>query len=210
MGRWVSRDPLDADNQYVWCYNRPCNLSGVDVLGLTNESGAFGWDNYSVEQRKCCNGKPYFPSISCCRKGEVYQRHQVYTGVSYFCMHARWWYQTIITIRPFSTRQFALTHCWLNVDGNRFGAYPNGGPLKNPQSDGQSIQDDDHHAEDEDAWYTSRTDVNLSPCQYDIEVFKNCMAGKRNATWMWTAWNNCGDFVEAAVTDCTKKAQYDK
>ena len=210
MGRWVSRDPLDADNQYVWCYNRPCNLSGVDVLGLTNEPGAFGWDNYSVEQRKCCNGKPYYPSISCCRKGEVYQKHQVYTGVSYFCMHARWWYQTIIRIRPFSTRQFALTHCWLNVDGNRFGAYPNGGPLKKPQSDGQSIQDDDHHAEDEDAWYTSRTDVNLSPCQYDIEVFKNCMAGKRNATWMWTAWNNCGDFVEAAVTDCTNKAQYDK
>lgn len=103
-----------------------------------------------------------------------------------------------------------LMLCWLNVDGNRFGAYPNGGPFKATQADGQSIQDDSGHAKDEDAWYTSRTDVNLSPCQYDVGAFKSCMSSKRNAAWEWTAWNNCGDFVEAAVTDCLSKAQYDK
>ena len=87
---------------------------------------------------------------------------------------------------------------------------PNGGPFKATQADGQSIQDDSGHAKDEDAWYTSRTDVNLSPCQYDVGAFKSCMSSKRNAAWEWTAWNNCGDFVEAAVTDCLSKAQYDK
>ena len=48
------------------------------------------------------------------------------------------------------------------------------------------------------------------PCQYDVGSFKSCMSSKRNAAWEWTAWNNCGDFVEAAVTDCLSKAQYDK
>ena len=205
-GRWMRRDPIEAINYYVWCDN---NLIGVDFLGLTNEPGAFGWSNYSVEQRQCCNGKPYSPSTSCCRKGEISTRNAVYSGVSYFCMHKRWWYQTIVRIRPFSIRQFALTHCWLNVDGNRFGAYPNGRFLKDMQADGQSIQDDSHHAKDESAWSTSRTDVELSPCRYDIESFKNCMLAKRNAPWTWTAWNNCGDFVEVAVEDCKKSAQYD-
>ena len=120
-GRWMRRDPIDAFCLYVWCDNRPCNSSGVDVLGLTNEPGAFGWDNYSVEQRQCCNGTSYFPSSSCCRNGKI-----------------------------------------------------------------------------------------LSACQYDIEAFKNCMNAKRNAPWTWTAWNNCGDFVEEAVFDCMRKASYDK
>ena len=120
-GRWLQRDPIDAFCLYVWCDNRPCNSSGVDVLGLTNEPGAFGWDNYSVEQRQCCNGTSYFPSSSCCRNGKI-----------------------------------------------------------------------------------------LSACQYDIEAFKNCMNAKRNAPWKWTAWNNCGDFVEEAVFDCMRKASYDK
>ena len=210
MGRWVQRDQIDVFNLYVWCDNMPCNPSGVDILGLTNEPGGFGWDNYSVEQRRCCNGTPYFPSASCCRNGKIFQQHEVYTGVSYFCMHTRLWYQTIIRIRLFSTRQLALTHCWLNVDGNRFGAYPNGGLFKKSRDDGQSIQDDSHHADDENAWYTSRTDVYLSPCRYDVEAFKDCMHAKRNASWTWTAWNNCGDFVEAAVSDCMRKASYDK
>ena len=209
-GRWLQRDPIDVFCLYVWCDNKPCNPSGVDVLGLTNEPGGFGWDNYSVEQQQCCNGISYFPSSSCCRNGKIFQRHEVYTGVSYFCMHKRYWYQTIINVRPFSTRQFALTHCWLNVDGNRFGAYPNGGLFKVTQEDGQSVQDDSRYANEENAWYTSRTDIYLSPCQFDVEAFKNCMNAKRNAPWVWTAWNNCGDFVEVAVSDCMRKASYDK
>lgn len=86
----------------------------------------------------------------------------------------------------------------------------NDGPFKGPQSNGQSIQDDSHHKDDENKWYTSRTDINLSPCEYDVKVFKTCIAEKKNASWNWTAWNNCGDFVEAAVSDCLRKARYDK
>ena len=202
-GRWLSRDFIEDgnDNLYLFCQNV---IFDFDIAGLTNEIGDFGWDNYSVEITQCCNGKKFFPSSSCCRDGEIFSWNLRNTGVSVFCLHERFWYQTIVRVRPFSWQQLMLTHCWLNVDGVRFGAYPNGGPFKEYQNNNRSVQDDSRCAKFESQFNTSRTDIYLSECQYDIEKFKRCLlsylTGERQ--WVWTVWSNCGDFVEYAVEHC--------
>ena len=206
MGIWMSRDLIEEDggaNLYAYCRNSPMLY---DALGLTNMPGDFGWGNYSSKlDYLCCCGKRFNPAKSCCIDGEIVSKNPIATGVTEYWMYGRiWYYFAAPIIRPHHPEQRGLIHAWLSVDVNgsdiTFGAYPN-----NYAPNG--IRQPDDHEKDKDSTETLKFDVLLSPCDYDIEVFKECILSKKDRYYNWSAWNNCGDFVKSSVRECAKKAR---
>jgi RHS repeat-associated protein len=207
VGNWCTKDPIEERggiNIYGFIGNN--TLYQIDNLGL-------GWTwRYGVPvfmYPQCCNGKEFDPAKECCIDKKIFAHDKLETGVSYYCYRIRWYYPIVQPVlRPFSPRQFMVDHCWFNVDGFRFGAYPNG---RFP--DKKSIRDESkmrskYNAAHEGSFWTTGGSVRLSPCQYDIEKFKKCILGKYDdISFKWTLWNNCRDFVIDSVRECKKQSQ---
>ena len=203
-GRWMQRDPIEEDgglNLFIYIQN--ASVLHSDELGM-GWTWKYGIPVFVYDQ--CCDGKNYDPEKQCCIDNRLYSRDEIETGVSYYCHRTRWYYPLVQPlVRPFSPSQFMVDHCWFNVDGFRFGAYPN-----ERFEDGKSIRDEstmpsNYNADHENSFWTSGGPVKLSPCEYDVEKFKKCIRGKFDDTsFKWMLWNNCRDFVVDSVRECKK------
>ncbi len=179
ISRWLNRDPIGerafevqesryhfigipspSGNLYSSFDNKP--VLGIDPFGLQSWSGnpitgpqgpaqgdpGFygGWD--------CCNGEIYHVLTECCCRGRVVRRAPIDTGVR-TCEHSYW---------------FGLPqHAWIEFEGGgSIGFYPNPyGP--NPfHAPGMISSPDSSY---EGGYPSDCEDVELSPCEYDIDRF---------------------------------------
>lgn len=141
-------------NVYVLVKNRPTN--NLDYLGLRGRSA----------KTECCpkpGGKRYDPSEACCIDEEIIKRQPVPTGISFF-------YQ-----KPLgeSGKGPFTNHRAFGRSGNVSSAV---GIESYPDSEGSS----DGKSNDEVIWTPDETTsheqrILLSPCDYDIEIFRCCM-----------------------------------
>ena len=195
---WMTRDSLEEEaslNLYGFVRNNPVYIN--DIYGL------FG----RAEKTACCGDKQYTPRKECCLDNTIYSRsHKTSTNVSYFCRRTRWYWAISVVVRPFSLGQFMLQHCWFKVtdkDGvtHRFGAYPS--------EDGSSSvrNEDETYAQTEDKIMTFETEIELSTCDYDADVFTECVLNAKEKNWNWNLYNNCRDFVLTVVAECKKGAK---
>ena len=215
IGRWLVRDKINEKGGlllYEFCGNSP--IGQFDFLG---NSLATWWNARKCKKRGgvyvgnkcCCNGQDFDVGKSCCINGAPVSDEKIDSGVSYYCHRTRWYYPALQPlVRPFSPSQFMVDHCWFNVDGFRFGAYPN-----RRFDDGKSIRDESTMPSNYDEsyessfWTTSKT-VKISPCEFDSEKFKKCILDKyADNSFKWTLWNNCRDFVVDSVEDCKEKSK---
>ena len=207
VGNWCTKDPIEERggiNIYGFIGNN--TFSQIDNLGL-------GWTwRYGVPvflYNQCCNGKEFDPAKECCIDKKILTYDKVETGVSYYCYRTRWYYPLVqLLIRPFSPSQFMVDHCWFNVDGFRFGAYPNGRFDDKKAIRDESTMPSKYNATHEGSFWTTGGPVRLSPCEYDIKKFKKCIRDKYDDTsFKWTLWNNCRDFVIDSVRECKKQSK---
>ena len=207
VGNWCAKDPIGESGGV-----NLCGFIGNYVLSQTDYIGQ-GWTmRYGVPvflYTQCCDGKEFDPAIECCIGKKKFSRNEEETGVSYYCYRTRWYYPIVQPIiRPFSPSQFMVDHCWFNVDGFRFGAYPNGRFEDKKSIRDESTMRSNYNTTHEDSFWTSGGPVRLSPCEYDIKKFKECIRGKYDDTsFKWTLWNNCRDFVVDSVRECKKQSK---
>ena len=161
---------------YLYCANKPVN--NIDFLGLDNFNGPN-------------NDVSVFPELP--------------TGVKICNGYlAGDWFWSWVSI-----------HTFLKVDGVGFGMFSD-----NHTGGGGSSGDfnSDGHVEDTDAavypeidkpqpgqFYSKCSSINLSPCYYDLKIFKSCVSNFRltgyNTGYNLVGWN-CSDFVNNAVNRC--------
>jgi len=214
-GRWIGRDPIgERGGLLLYGFVGNDGVNKLDKLGLTNNPGDFGWDNYNAPLTKdCCGGVEYDPRSHCCRDNERISREPVSTGVKIKCSLGRrdpWFNYDWGGIIPH--------HCWLEFPGGATGFYPN--PDKNEflphrgriawPKDGYSKFDSEH-------------EVKISACQYDIQAFINCVSadpggdnipfenGKYSGfktsdrTYM-CPYSDCRDYPGDLIESCKAKA----
>ena len=54
---------------------------------------------------------------------------------------------------------------------------------------------------------TFETEIELSTCDYDADVFTECVLNAKEKNWNWNLYNNCRDFVLTVVAECKKGAK---
>ena len=80
LGRFLTRDPIgyNGGDNNLFRYVKNLPVSQIDILGLQQKAPGYGasydYNPPSRPKKECCNGKEYYPDISCCENNEVVER----------------------------------------------------------------------------------------------------------------------------------------
>ena len=110
-----------------------------------------------------------FPQNACCCEGKILQKSPVDTGVRKVCRLGR----------NVGIQTNAVSHCWLEWEGGSAGFWPGG------EDNSGKLESPDPYPDKEllnDKPTTEVFRVRLSPCEYNITTFKQCIANAVNDT----------------------------
>lgn len=210
MCRWLSKDPIGergGDNLYACGDNDLANK--LDFLGLDGGLIRYGID-FKVG---CCGGKIYWASSQCCCDGKtIIEAGPIESGVEVCTGYIKgnWIWGWI------------PSHAFLKCGDKGFGLYAvyagsgpsgSGGIWNDPgYIDPQDIGNYPQVANPQDEQpYSKCSPIYLSPCEYDIKRFKECVCGYNQPSYSDVGYNilgwNCWSFVENAISHCKKMSK---
>jgi uncharacterized protein RhaS with RHS repeats len=205
--RWLNRDPIGVNgglNEYGFAGNNP--VCRIDMLGLfVNQNAPPG-----KVSKPCCGGKIYNPSISCCIDGVITSRMPQGTGVAAVTEYGR--------TDPFfnQARNWLVKHAWIEFPGGSTGFGPNGNPywphpglVAYPNDGSGGVRNDK----------TRVNEIKLSPCNYDIQKFVDCVSSKpigeestdftghhTTGRLYCVPWTDCRHYQQRLIMNCLNKA----
>ena len=220
LGRWIKRDPIEelgGKNLYSICNNAA--LDKFDNNGLTQLSDMFNFvDNFyrSIDEFL----KPFIGAYKalagtkkyCCINGKTILNEPIITGVS---INEGFVQGGLI----FS--ELLPAHTYIQIDNIGFGLFAdshvNRASSTNALFDKGVIKTDDlsnyppSNTSKNENW-AIQSHIKLSPCEYDIKKFRECVFFKKNSTdnRYMVVGNNCSDFAKKTIRDCMSKSKRKK
>jgi len=188
-GRWLNRDRIAESggiNLYGFVKNAP--IRQTDYLGMFVSADPD--DAWRIYLAFCgmCDGQRYSFFTQCCCRGKVLSKREIDTGVA---KH---------NFAPSTGTPDWMGHQWLTWPGGSAGYNAfNTHQLASPDPYGLSppTLPGTHTV----------TPIKLSPCEYDISQFLDCIKTD-SLTWLpSTSTADCGTFVNQVIQRCREKSK---
>ncbi len=222
IGRWLSRDPIGekSDELSIYAYLGNSSLAGSDYLGLMWNFRLIRLPSRppaKTKKRPCCGDTTYDPETECCLEEEYDDGEELALGIGEVregpTPMEELPRKTRFVVRkntPIGTGVFKgkwegayngrrnVVHYWISWPGGSV--------------DANALDDKIVHSPALRAYSrfdqgVKLTEVKLSPCLYDIEVYITCI--KRQVEfWRGKEYNGmCYDFVAFVCSFCEQEAR---
>jgi len=184
-GRWPSRDPIEE-------------YGGINLYGFVGNNGVNRWDFLGLACCELPDGQqgppaPYNSETHCCCSGQIFEDKQQSTGVS---------------LNEAESTDFLPEHMWIGfpeIPGSKpptrsIGFWPPPGEWS-----GQgTIQCPDSY---QGQPARLNVDITMSPCEYDIEKFVECVQDTNYQGNYVPGLHDCRHWANNRISRCVEKSR---